>query len=139
MEIKEFKVGTRVHMNDEPEENVGTITALGCSRAHVSWDNGNSTDESLSDLTPIIPDNPRTRVGNLVPYWCKKATPADLAAYKGTPPAIVVDTFDCIDARSQRPALASNPIPPSEIFSKYPVDGSSGVLLQYAQLRLRRG
>ena len=29
-----------------------------------------------------------------------ETTPADLAAYKGTPPAIVVDTFDCIDARS---------------------------------------
>ena len=56
MEIKEFKVGSRVHMNDEPEENGGTITALGCSRAHVSWDNGNSTNEELGNLTPIIPD-----------------------------------------------------------------------------------
>ena len=99
MEIKEFKVGTRVHMNDEPEENVGTITALGCSRAHVSWDNGNSTDESLSDLTPIIPDNPRTRVGNLVPYWHKKATPADLAAVR----SMVQDAIaDCgLDATAE--------------------------------------
>ena len=99
MEIKEFKVGTRVHMNDEPEENVGTITALGCSRAHVSWDNGNSTDESLSDLTPIIPDTPRTRVKDMVSYWCKKATPADLAAVR----SMVQDAIDAcgLDATAE--------------------------------------
>ena len=82
MEVKTFKVGTRVHMNDEPEANSGTITMLGGSRARVSWDNGNTTDESLFSLTPIIPDTPRTRVANLIAHWRKPVTKADLAAVR---------------------------------------------------------
>lgn len=116
MVVKEFKVGTRVHMNDEPEGNSGTITALGCARAHVSWDNGNSTDEDISELTPIIPDTPRTRVGNLVSYWGKKATPADLSAVR----AMVQEAIDAcgldatakvdVDKEEHCVTLGHNPI-----------------------------
>lgn len=116
MEIKEYKVGTRVHMNDEPEENVGTITALGCSRAHVSWDNGNSTDESLFDLTPIIPDTPRSRVAKLIAHWCKPVTKADLSAVRdivqsaiddcGLDAAATVAVYDNYNPRT----LGYNPI-----------------------------
>ena len=80
MEFKEFKIGTKVHMNDEPETNSGTITMLGGSRARVSWDNGNSTSEDLFDLTPIQPDTPRARVAKLIAHWRTPVTDADLAA-----------------------------------------------------------
>ena len=82
MEVKTFKVGTRVHMNDEPEANGGTITMLGGCLASVSWDNGNSTNEKLSDLTPVIPDTPKERVGRIIAYWRRKATDADLTAVR---------------------------------------------------------
>jgi hypothetical protein len=91
MEVKEFKEGTRVHMNDEPETNSGTITAIGGSRAHVSWDNGNSTNESLFDLTPIIPDTPKARVGKIIAYWNRKPTAADLAAVRDMVQAAIND------------------------------------------------
>lgn len=115
MKIKEFKVGSRVHMNDEPVENCGTITALGCSRAHVSWYNGNSTDERLFDLTPIIPDTPRSRVANLIPYWCKKATPADLAAVRGMVQSAIDDcgldaTAEVAESNEGCVTLGHNPI-----------------------------
>ena len=48
MEIKEFKEGTRVHMNDEPETNSGTITAIGGSRAHVSWDSDRGAAKAIT-------------------------------------------------------------------------------------------
>ena len=92
MEIKEFKVGTKVMLNGQPEA-VGVITDLFGSRARVQYGKEGHTFgkvENLSDLTPIIPDTPRTRVKDLVPYWCKKATPADLAAVR----SMVQDAID---------------------------------------------
>lgn len=53
MEIKEYYKGCRVNFNGEPE-STGEIVELSAVRARVSWDNGNTTWEMISDLEPNL-------------------------------------------------------------------------------------
>lgn len=79
MEIKEYYKGCRVNFNGEPE-STGEIVELSAVRARVSWDNGNTTWEMISDLEPNL--TPKQKAGKLIAYWNRKATPADLAAVR---------------------------------------------------------
>lgn len=81
MEIKNYKVGMRVRLNGT--DAVGVITEMSGETARCAFGHGDCLaikDEWLSRLTPIIPDTPKARVGNIIAYWNRKATPADLAA-----------------------------------------------------------
>ena len=133
-EIKEFKVGTRVHMNDEPETNCGTITDMFGGGARVSWDNGNATNERLFDLTPIVPDTPRTRVGKLIAHWNKTPTKADLQAVR----AIVQNAVDgCgLDATAEVVIDTDHDIPTLGHFPYKAVIKINGA---YPAIRMRNG
>ena len=83
MEIKTYKVGMKVRRNGT--DAVGVITEISGAAARCEFGEGDSLvikDEWLSDITPIIPDSPKARVGNIIAYWNRKATPADLAAVR---------------------------------------------------------
>ena len=84
MEIKTFNVGTKVMLNGNPKA-VGVITDFYGARARVLYGEDGHTFgkvENLDDLTPIMPDTPKARVGKIIAYWNRKATPADLAAVR---------------------------------------------------------
>lgn len=80
MEIKEYKVGTKVVHNDTGSK--GTITGLGLSSCAVEWESGAVSNIRFSDLTPLPPDTPKARVGKIIAYWRRKATEADLTSVR---------------------------------------------------------
>lgn len=83
MDIKNYKVGMRVRLNGT--DAVGVITEMSGETARVAFGHGDYLaikEEWLSRLTPIIQDTPKARVGNIIAYWNRKATPADLAAVR---------------------------------------------------------
>lgn len=118
METKTYKVGMRVRRNGT--DAVGVITEMMGATARCSYGQGDCIaikEEWLSDITPIIPDTPKTRVGNIIAYWNRKATTADLAAVRSMVQCAIYDcgldataTVAVDDADYHCVSLGHNPI-----------------------------
>ena len=118
MEIKTYKVGMRVRLNGT--DAVGVITEMSGETARCAFGHGDCLaikEEWLSRLTPIIPDTPKARVGNIIAYWNRKASPADLAAVRSMVQYAISDcgldataTVAVDDSDSHCVSLGHNPI-----------------------------
>lgn len=118
MEIKTYKVGMRVRRNGT--DAVGVITEMRGATARCAYGDGDSMaikEEWLSDITPIIADTPKARIGNIIAYWNRKATPADLDAVRSMVQSAIDDcgldataTVAVDDADHHCVSLGHNPI-----------------------------
>ena len=131
MEVKEYYKGCRVHFNGETG-STGEIVELSAVRARVSWDNGNTTWEMISDLEPNL--TPKQKAGKLIAHWNVKENGKDLAAVR----SIVESAIDScgLDATATVEVDTDHDIPS---LGHFPYKAVIKINNAYPSVRMRNG
>ena len=131
MEVKEYYKGCMVHFNGETG-STGEIVELSAVRARVSWDNGNTTWEMISDLEPNL--TPKQKAGKLIAHWNVKENGKDLAAVR----SIVESAIDScgLDATATVEVDTDHDIPS---LGHFPYKAVIKINNAYPSVRMRNG